>query len=151
MPEMVAPDQINPQSLGDYLEILSKAVFQSGISWRVVESKWPSTREAFRNFDAEEVAAFGPDEIEALVVDKRVIRNRRKLEAVVTNARKMVELDEAHSGFRSYLRSHADFPATVKDLRKEFKFMGDMGCYYFLYVVGEEVPTHEEWMKSRGS
>ena len=150
MPELSAPEQINPNSLGDYLEILSKAVFQSGISWRVVESKWPGIREAFRNFDAEAVAAFGPDEIESLVGDKRVIRNRRKLEAIVTNARKMVELDQTHSGFRSYLRSHADFPATVKDLRKQFKFVGDMGSYFFLYVVGEEVPSHEEWMSRRG-
>ncbi len=138
-----------PQSLGDYLGILTKAIFQSGISWRVVESKWPGIREAFHDFDIETVAAFGPDDIETLVGDKRVIRNRRKIEAIVGNARKLIELDEEHGGFRSYLRSHADFPATIKDLRKQFKFMGDMGCYCFLYVVGEEVPSHEDWMKSR--
>ncbi len=92
--ELTAPKQIDPQTLGDYLEILSKGVFQSGISWRVVESKWPGIREAFSNFDAEQVAAFGPDQIGALVGDKRVIRNRRKLEAIVTNARKMLELDQ---------------------------------------------------------
>jgi hypothetical protein len=36
----------------------------------------------------------------------------------------------------------------VKDLRKRFKFLGEMGCYYYLHVVGEEVPPHEEWMAS---
>lgn len=149
MPELTAPDQIEPQSLGDYLEILTKVVFQSGISWKVVESKWPGIREAFRNFDPEVVAAFGPDDVEALVTDKRVIRNRRKLEAIVGNARQLLELDQTHSGFRAYLRSHPDFPARVKAVRKQFKFVGDMGCYYFLYVVGEEVPPHEEWMSSR--
>ncbi len=150
MPEMAGPEQINPQSLGDYLGSLSKVVLQTGISWKVVESKWPGILEAFHNFDVETVAAFGPDEIESLVGDKRVIRNRRKLEAIVNNARKMLELDQTHSSFRSYLRSHADFPATVKDLRKQFKFVGDMGSYYFLYVVGEEVPSHEEWMSRTG-
>lgn len=149
MPEMTAPEQITPQPLGDYLEILSKVVFQTGISWRVVESKWPGIREAFRNFDAETVAAFGPDDIESLAADTRVIRNRRKLEAIVSNARKLIELDQTHAGFRACLRSHADLPATVKDLRKQFKFVGDMGGYYFLYVVGEKVPSHEEWMRSR--
>ncbi|MCS5657138.1 MAG: hypothetical protein NZ762_01615 [Dehalococcoidia bacterium] len=49
MPE---PERIQPNRLGDYLEIMSKAVFQSGISWRVVESKWPGIKEAFKGFDA---------------------------------------------------------------------------------------------------
>ena len=42
-----APPQIEPKSLGDYLEVMSKAVFQSGMSWKVEEAKWPTTREAF--------------------------------------------------------------------------------------------------------
>lgn len=149
MPVDEAPTQITPQRLGDYLDVMSKAVFQSGISWRVVEAKWPSTREAFRDFDAEAVAALGPDEIDALAADTRVIRNRRKLEAVVTNAQRLLELDAEHGGFRNYLRSHPDFESLVKHMRKQFKFLGDMGCYYLLYVVGEEVPAHEDWMARR--
>ena len=140
-----APEQIEPQSLGDYLEVMSKAVFQTGISWRVVETKWPGIREAFDGFDAEKVASFGPNEINALAEDKRVIRNRRKLEAIVENARGMVELEHSHGGFRGYLRGSEDFETRIKDLRKRFKFLGDMGSYYFLYVVGEEVPSYEEW------
>ena len=149
MPDMQAPERIEPKRLGDYLEVMSKAVFQTGISWRVVEKKWPDIREAFEGFDADVVAAFGEAELDALTNDTRVIRNRRKLEAVVANARRLIELDRAHGGFRGYLRSHADFPALVKDFRKQFKFMGDMGSYYTLYVVGEDVPSHEEWMRSR--
>ena len=38
----------------------------------------------------------------------------------------------------------------VKGLRKQLKFLGDFGCYYFLNVVGETVPSHEEWVASRG-
>ena len=49
--------------------------------------------------------------------------------------------------YKKYLRSHDDFKATVKDIRKQFKFVGEMGSYYFLYVIGEEVPPHEEVMK----
>ena len=52
MPEMEAPDRITPQTPGDYLEIMSKAVFQSGISWKVVGAKWPGIKEAFQGFDA---------------------------------------------------------------------------------------------------
>ena len=149
MPVTEAPLQIVPTRLGDYLDVMSKAVFQSGISWRVVDAKWPGTREAFHDFDAEHVAALGPDDIDALATDTRVIRNRRKLEAVVTNAQRMLALDAEHAGFRNYLRSHDGFESLVQDLRKQFKFLGDMGCYYLLYVVGEQVPDHEAWMASR--
>lgn len=149
MPEGQAPERIEPKSLGDYLDVMSKSVFQSGISWRVVESKWPSTQEAFRGFDAEKVAVMTEEDIDELAKDTRVIRNRRKLDAIVGNARRMIELEAEHGSFRSYLRSHADFDATVKALRKDFKFLGDMGSYLFLYVVGEEVPPHEEWIAPR--
>ena len=56
----------------------------------------------------------------------------------------MLELEAEHGSFRDYLRSHGDYASTVKALRKDFKFVGDFGCYYFLYVVGEDVPPHEE-------
>lgn len=114
MTEMQAPEQIQPQSLGDYLEVMSKAAFQAGISWRVIESKWPGIMEAFHGFDAERVADMTEPEIETLTQDTRVIRNRRKLEAVVSNANRMVELAETHGSFQHYLRSHVDFQATCR-------------------------------------
>ena len=148
MPE---PDRIQPKRLGDYLEIMTKAVFQSGISWKVVESKWPGIKGAFRDFDAEAVAETSEQALDDLCQDTRVIRNRRKLSAIVSNAQRIVGLDEEHGGFQKYLRSHDDFTATVPDIRKQFKFMGDTGIYFFLYVVGEDVPPHDEWFASRKS
>ena len=55
---MPSPEKIQPTSLSDYLEIMTKAVFQSGISWRVVEAKWPGIKEAFKDFDTDVVPAF---------------------------------------------------------------------------------------------
>ena len=149
MPDRQAPARIEPQSLGDYLEVMSKSTFQTGMSWRVVESKWPGIRDAFRSFNAEAVADLTEPELDTLTGDKRVIRNRRKIEAVVANAQRMIELEKSHGSFRNYLRSHDSFDATVKDLRKQFKFLGDMGAYLFLYVVGEVVPPYEEWHRSQ--
>jgi 3-methyladenine DNA glycosylase Tag len=145
-----APEQISARRLGDYLEVMSKAVFQTGISWAVVDKKWPGTREVFRGFDALAVASLTEAEIASIASDTRIIRNRKKVEAIVDNARKMIELDEAHKGFRKYLRSHGGFEGTVKDLRKQFRFLGETGCYYFLYVVKEEVPDYDTWCESRG-
>ncbi len=145
MPEMEAPPRINPQSPGDYLEIMSKVVFQSGMSYKIVDSKWPGIREAFHGFDAAKVAGMTPSDVDRLTQDTKVIRNRRKLESIVGNAQRLLELDAEFGGFQKYLRSHGDFASLVKDLRKQFKFLGEMGCYYYLYVVGEDVPPHDEW------
>ena len=87
---MNAPEQIQPKGPGDYLEIMSKAVFQSGISWKVVNSKWADIREALRGFDPVAVANITPMDLDELTADKRVIRNRRKLEAIVENARRIL-------------------------------------------------------------
>jgi 3-methyladenine DNA glycosylase Tag len=144
-----APKQITAKTPGDYLEAMSRPVFQTGMSWRVVDSKWPGIREAFKAFDVDKVARMGEREIDKLVQDTRVIRNRRKIEAIVENANRIVELGREHGSFRTYLRSHDDFDALVKDLRKQFKFLGDMGSYLFLYTVREKVPSWEEWCQRR--
>jgi 3-methyladenine DNA glycosylase Tag len=144
-----APEQIVPKSLGDYLEIQTKAVFESGMSWKVVDAKGSTIREAFNDFQIGAVAAMDETAVDALTDDKRVIRNRRKLQAITDNARRMIELDEEHGSFQAYLRSHESFWDLVKDLRKQFKFMGEMGCYYWLYVVGEDVPEHDVFEAER--
>jgi hypothetical protein len=142
---MQPPEKIHPDSLDVYLEVMSKAVFQSGMSWKVVEAKWPGIQEAFLGFDIGKVAALSPFDIEELAKDTRVIRNRRKLEAIVYNAQQILALDEAHGSFQQYLRSQEDFDSTLARMKKDFKFMGPFGAYYLLYVVGEEVPPHDEF------
>jgi 3-methyladenine DNA glycosylase Tag len=144
-----APAKIDPKTPGDYLEVMTKAVFQSGMSWRVIEAKWDGFREAFEGFDAEKVAGFGPDDVDRLAQDTRIVRNRRKIQATVDNADQILALDREHGGFRNYLRSHTSFEETVADLKRQFSFLGDTGSYYFLHVVGEKVPSHNEWMASR--
>jgi 3-methyladenine DNA glycosylase Tag len=146
-----APKKIDPESLGDYLEVMTKAVFQAGISWRVIEVKWDGFREAFHGFDAEKVAALTPEDVDRLAQDTRIVRNRRKIQATVDNAIEMIELDREHNGFRNYLRAHGSFEETVADLKRHFAFLGDTGSYYFLYVVREKVPPHEQWMASRSA
>lgn len=145
MPSQTPPEQIEPKSLDDYLEVMSKAVFQSGMSWKVVDAKWEGTRQAFHNFDVHKVADIIPPELEQLAQDTRVIRNRRKLAAIVSNAQKMLDLEQEHGSFKKYLSSHGGFDAALNALRDDFKFMGPTGIYYFLYVVREPVPPHAEF------
>ncbi len=121
------------------------------MSWQVVEAKWDGFREAFAGFDPKAVAAFDGDDVERLAEDTRIIRNRAKIEATVHNAEVMLALDGEAGGFVGWLRGRGSFEDTVAALRGEFRFLGDMGAYYFLYVVGERVPPHEEWMAAHPS
>ncbi len=143
------PKRIKPKALGDYLEVMTKAVFQSGLNWNVIEAKWEGFREAFEGFDPEKVARFTPADVDRLAQDTRIVRNRRKIQATIDNAVEMVALDREHKGFRNYLRSHGSFDETVADLKRHFSFLGETGSYYFLHVVGEKVPSHEDWMAAR--
>jgi len=116
----IPPEIIQPQSLNDYLEIMSKAVFQSGMSWKVVENKWPGIQEAFQGFDIKTVANFHKKDLDDLTQDKRVIRNYKKLSAIISNAQRMLELEEEHGTFQEYLHSQDGFDATLKMIRKDF-------------------------------
>jgi len=132
-----------PQELSGYLDALARVMFQTGISWRVVEAKWPGTRDAFQGFKPDKVAALSTADVDRLMGDTRVIRNRKKLEAVVANARRMLEMEGEHGGFDRYLDSLGDFESTKAELRKRFAFLGDSGVWFFLWMVGRKVPEHE--------
>ena len=142
---MEPPKQITPTCLGDYLEVLTKAVFESGMSWAIIEAKWPGFQQAFHGFDPERVASLSPDEIDALTSDTRIIRNRRKIESTVHNAATMIDLESEYGTFKKYLEAQGEFSPLVRDMKKRFKHVGDFGAYYFLYVVGEPVPEHHEF------
>jgi 3-methyladenine DNA glycosylase Tag len=149
-PPTQAPPKIVPEKLADYLDVLSKSVFQTGMSWRVIDAKWPGTREAFDGFEPGIVASYSPGDVERLADDKRIVRNRRKIEATIHNAQTMLDLEEAHAGFQKYLRSFPDYDALVGDMRKRFKFVGEMGAYFFLYSVSEPVPDYHECHATHG-
>ena len=145
---MEAPKQVNCTKLADYLEVLTRPVFESGMSWQIIDAKWPGFQEAFHHFDPDRVANLTPDEIDALSSDTRIVRNRRKIESTVHNARAMIAVEQEFGSFRKYLdhlSANGGFVSQVRDLRKRFTHIGDFGAYYFLYVIGEPVPDHHEY------
>src|SRR5438309_6913946 len=115
------PPQIKPKDLDDYLEQLSRGVFQAGISWRVVDAKWPGIRAGFHNFKIERVARLGDREIDKLAKDERLIRSRPKIAAVVHNAQAILDL-ERDGGFRKHLRSFEESEALAEYLTQVFHF-----------------------------
>jgi 3-methyladenine DNA glycosylase Tag len=146
MPRGVPPPQIKPESDDQYLEEMTKAVFRSGFSWQVVENKWPNFKTAFENFSIDAVASFDELDVERLLSDEGIVRNGRKIEATLHNARTMGALREEYGSFHGYLRSMDDMPYSeiAKDLQKRFSHLGRTGTYTFLWCVAEKVPDWEE-------
>lgn len=133
-------------------ERLCLEAFQSGLSWLTILRKRENFRAAFRGFDMEVVAAFGPADISRLLADKGIIRNRAKIEAAITNARAALELPDglaaavwkyADPGAPAPL-SLADVPATTPgskalsaELRRRgFRFVGPTTAYATLQACG---------------
>ncbi len=124
---------------------MTKAAFQSGISWKVIEAKWDGFREAFAGFDPEYVAGLDEHDVDQLAADTRIVRNRRKIEATIHNADTILRLSGGTvKGFQAWLRGFEDYAQLERAIRKEFKFMGPSGIYMWLWVVSEEVPDYHE-------
>lgn len=146
---MKEPEKILIKSEADYLRVMTRAVFQSGFNWKVIENKWPGFEDAFNNFDVKKVASYDNKKISELILNTNIVRNKNKIDATVHNARMILEKDAQFGSFKDYLSSFNDFEEVVKDLRKSFKWLGDFGSYYFLWVVNEPTPSYHEWCRSR--
>lgn len=137
-----------PTSLSDYLAAMSKAVFQSGMNWQVIEKKWDGICDAFDGFDPMKVAAYTPNDVERLMADARVIRNLKKIEATIANAGELIVTDREFDGFAKYLASFPDNEALVKDLHKRFQFLGESVAHFFLWGVGINSPEQDAWARA---
>ena len=98
----------------ELLERLALEGFQSGLAWITVLRKRESFRSAFAGFDAEKVAAYGPDDVERLLQDASIIRNRQKIEATITNARALVALHDAGGSLDELVWSFAPVPRKAR-------------------------------------
>lgn len=140
------PPRQRPKNDNGYFEELTKAIFQAGFSWRVIRDKWPSFRKAFDDFDVATVAGYGQPDVERLAADPGIVRNRRKIEATISNARIMWALIEEHGSFQAYLRSldPLDYAGRRHELSERFRNLGPTGVFTFLWCVDEEVPDWED-------
>jgi len=148
---MAAPEATNPETLADYLEAMSRAVFTSGISWEVINAKWDGIREAFDGFDPETVAAYTPDDVARLMSDPKVIRNRKKIEAIITNAGELIVTEREFGGMPAYLGSFESNDALVADLHKRFAFLGPSVAHFFLFRIGWNLDAQNAWAREHFS
>ncbi|MGH2402856.1 MAG: DNA-3-methyladenine glycosylase I [bacterium] len=130
---------------------------QAGLSWQVILNKRENFRRALHNFDAGRIARFAARDIQRLLRDPGIIRNRLKIEATITNARQFLQTREEFGSFDRYVwrfvggkpirhrfRSLSQMPATTKesdamsrDMKvRGFRFVGSTICYAFMQAVG---------------
>jgi DNA-3-methyladenine glycosylase I len=119
-------------------ERLSLEIFQAGLSWLIVLKKRAALAAAFDDFQVDRVAAYGDAERERLLADAAIIRNRRKIDAVIENARRLRELRHRHGSFARWLARHhpRSKDEWVALFRHTFVFMGGEVVNEFLMSVG---------------
>jgi DNA-3-methyladenine glycosylase I len=138
-------------------ELLTLEGAQAGLAWITILRKREGYREAFAAFDPAAVARFRPRDVERLMADEGIVRNRLKIESTVNNAARVLEVQEELGSLDAYLwsavdgapivgnwRTSAEIPAETaesralsKDLkRRGFRFVGPTVCYAFMQAVG---------------
>jgi 3-methyladenine DNA glycosylase Tag len=148
VPAPTIPEVIEPRGLADYFEVMTRAVFQAGVSWKQIAQHWEAYAEAFEAFDPVRVAAYGEIDVERVLATPGILRMPRKVHASVKNAAALIETDRVFGSMAAYLRSFGSYPDLAKAFKKRFAFMGDMNVWYFLFRVGEPVPRFETWVTS---
>jgi DNA-3-methyladenine glycosylase I len=126
-------------------ERLVLEINQAGLSWLTILNKRASFRTAYAEFDVDRVAEFGPDDIERLLADPGIIRNRLKIDAAAENARRIRALRMSHGSFSLWLEAHhpRSIEAWTKLFRMTFRFTGGQIVGEFLTSLGYVPGAHE--------
>jgi len=130
---------------------------QAGLSWSIILRKREAYRKAFDNFDARKISQYSEADVSRLLANPEIIRNKLKINAIITNARAFLRVQEQFGTFDRYIwqfvhgkpiqnswKKMTDIPSNSpesetmsKDLRKRgFKFVGTTICYAFMQAVG---------------
>jgi len=140
-------------------EMLVLEGFQAGLSWITILRKRENFRKAFHHWDWNKIARYGPKDVERLMRDPGIVRNRLKIQAAITNARAFIKVREEFGTFAAYMwrftnnttvrrypraRRFKDLPthsphsdAMSRDLKKRgFSFVGTVICYAHMQAVG---------------
>ncbi len=138
-------------------EYLILDAMQAGLSWAIILKKREGFRRALHGFDPMRIARYDKRDLRRLLADPGIVRNRLKLEAVIANARRFLDLQDAFRSFHEYIwrfvdgktithryRFMSQIPARTKesdamskDLRERgFRFVGSTICYAFMQAAG---------------
>ena len=144
MPDWWCRDK-RPSDDSVYFENMCRVIFQAGLNWRVIDNKWLTTKKAFADFNILDVANFTNTDVETLMRDPGIIRNKGKIKAIIQNAQNFMAIEKQYGSFQKYLDSldkSDNYANVIKDLVNKFKWLGPPSASLFLYTVGEKI---EPW------
>jgi DNA-3-methyladenine glycosylase I len=126
-------------------ERLMLEINQAGLSWLTILNKRAAFQAAFAGFEVDRVAAYGPDDIDRLLADTGIVRNRLKITAAIENARRIQALRRLHGSFAGWLDRHHPRPceAWTQLFRQTFRFTGGQIVGEFLMSLGYLPGAHE--------
>lgn len=124
-------------------EIMSLEIFQAGLSWRTILVRWDAFHKAFNGWQIDVVASFREKEIETLLNDASIIRNRKKIESCITNARVIQDIQKQNGSFCNWFYNELEgnnLEPLQKTLRAKFKFVGPEIARMWLMAAGRIPP-----------
>ena len=120
-------------------EVMSLQVFQAGLTWRMILARRDAFRRAFKDWKIDAVAAMGPEDVETMLQDSSIVRNRKKIQACIDNARIIQDIRKQYGSFSAWFYhelKETDLPSLQKRLRATFKFMGPEIARMWLMASG---------------
>jgi len=125
-----------------YFENMCRVIFQAGLNWQVIDGKWETIKKAFADFNIKEIACFTDSDVQGLMNDPGIVRNKGKIKAIIQNAQNFIAIEKRFGSFQKYLDSldkSGNYANAIKDLVNTFKWLGPPSASLFLYTVGEEI------------
>lgn len=143
LPKVASKRQLANIEDNRYLAMMTKCINQAGFSWKVIENKWPEFEEAFFGFDLRKLGLLSPEQWEAYVSDRRVVRNWQKIKALQENIFFVREESRIHGGFGKFI---GQWPASnqiglMAHLKKNGSRLGGHSALWFLRQMGKDCFT----------
>ncbi|MFQ6125934.1 MAG: DNA-3-methyladenine glycosylase I [Candidatus Heimdallarchaeota archaeon] len=130
----------------ELFERLTLQIFQAGLSWKIILNRRKAFRKAFSNFNVKEVADYGPTEMERLLTDKNIIRNKLKIQSTIDNAKRILKLQKKYGSFQNFLEQLPNELSVLQnELKRTFKFIGPEIARMFVMSIGKIEVPHDHY------
>ena len=134
-----------PKDDDGYLDRMAHAIFESGLSWKMVENKWPNFRKAFSNFSVEKVSKLTEKDIKAMLGNDGIVRSEGKIRGSHIQRPGIQEVRDEFGSFGNYMDSFKGSEARMKkDLQKRFKYIGPGNSRSYLWLAGVKLKPHKD-------
>ena len=134
-----------PKDDNGYLDRMARAIFEAGLSWKMVDNKWPAFKKVFHNFSVGKVAGLTKKEIKAMLNNDGIVRSEGKIMATIYNAQEFKKVKGEFGSFKSYMDTFKGSEARLKkDLQKRFKYLGPGNSRSFLWLAGVKLKPQQD-------